>query len=84
MERTLGNRIIIIVGAFNSKIVLIVMPLYECFSLFVDSAESSVQNQCDSLPAKPTKHRTQNEPARFAAALFVSLPLLLVLSIYFV
>lgn len=31
-----------------------------------------MQNQCDSLPAKPTKQRTQNEPARFAAALFVS------------
>lgn len=60
--------------ALNSKIVLIVMPLYECFSLFVDSAESSVQNQCDSLPANPTKQRTRNEPARFAAALFVSPP----------
>lgn len=31
-----------------------------------------MQNQCDSLPAKPTKQRTRNEPARFAAALFVS------------
>lgn len=50
---------------------------------FVDSAESSVQNQCDALPANPTKQRTQRMSQRDLLLLFFFLSLLL-LSIYFV